>query len=188
MLVLITTSIWLFVFIHWPKSDQSGLKNKCHPNGDKFHSMLRKGSVSKSIHDGDEDGEVGRNVRTSHGLINGSSSSAGSSASSIISSSSSSILMPQHSNNEKAFQTNSRQNENNIMVKGNQIICSDGSKGVQNDDYCDCSDGSDELQTSACSHILVHSKSFACADGISFIFLSRVKDGVDDCPDGSDEM
>jgi hypothetical protein len=184
MLVLITTSIWLFVFIHWPTSDQSGLKNKFPSNGDKFHSMLRKGSVSKSIYDGDEHGGVGRNVRMSHGLINGSSSSASSS----ISSSSSSILMLQDSNVEKAFQTSSRQNQNNIMVKGNQIICSDGSKGVQNDDYCDCSDGSDELQTSACSHILVHSKSFACADGISFIFLSRVKDGVDDCPDGSDEM
>jgi len=79
----------------------------------------------------------------------------------------------------------SRQND---TLKGVQIVCSDGTKGVQNDDYCDCSDGSDEPQTSACSHILVHVMSFACADGISFIFPSRVKDGVIDCPDGSDEV
>jgi Glucosidase II beta subunit-like len=68
----------------------------------------------------------------------------------------------------------------------NSTICPDGSLGIVNDDYCDCLDGSDELSTVACSDILVQKKSFRCLDGF-MIYSSRVKDGVYDCPDKSDE-
>jgi protein kinase C substrate 80K-H len=67
--------------------------------------------------------------------------------------------------------------------------CLDGSssKAIANDEYCDCSDGSDESQTSACSHHLFHQLVFSCkADGLK-VYSSRVNDGVCDCPDGSDE-
>ena len=67
------------------------------------------------------------------------------------------------------------------------IWCPDGSKGFLNDNYCDCSDGSDETETSACSHILVNKKTFVCKDGNGSVFTSRVSDGVKDCSDGSDE-
>ena len=64
-------------------------------------------------------------------------------------------------------------------------MCPDG---VLNDDYCDCPDGSDEPDTSACSRILVHQSRFHCKDGSMDIYTSRVNDGIDDCPDGSDEL
>jgi hypothetical protein len=67
------------------------------------------------------------------------------------------------------------------------FACPGGSLGILNDDYCDCSDGSDEPQTSACSHITIQQGTFHCTDGTSLIFASRVNDGVRDCPDGSDE-
>jgi protein kinase C substrate 80K-H len=61
--------------------------------------------------------------------------------------------------------------------------------GYLNDDYCDClEDGSDEPNTSACSHVLVQRPTFHCADGTAIIFASRVMDGIRDCPDGSDEL
>jgi hypothetical protein len=68
-----------------------------------------------------------------------------------------------------------------------RVICSDGSSGILNDDFCDCVDGSDEPRTTACSHLNVQSSIFDCGDGILFIFASRVHDGIVDCPDGSDE-
>jgi len=70
----------------------------------------------------------------------------------------------------------------------NVFKCRDGSGvAVLNDNYCDCTDGSDEPATSACSHLLVQIAVFECADGKKRIFASRVGDGVRDCPDGSDE-
>jgi len=84
------------------------------------------------------------------------------------------------STNEKAF----------INSTGEKkiVLCSDNkTQGVLNDDYCDCPDGSDEPNTSACSHILVQKALFPCDDGTISIFTSRVNDGVKDCADGSDE-
>jgi len=62
------------------------------------------------------------------------------------------------------------------------------SNGVLNDDYCDCPDGSDEPNTSACSHVLVQQPTFHCRDGSLVLFASRVNDGIPDCPDASDEL
>lgn len=60
--------------------------------------------------------------------------------------------------------------------------------GLLNDDYCDCPDGSDETLTSACSHLTVGNRTFACNDeDKTMIFASRVGDGIVDCPNGSDE-
>ena len=72
-------------------------------------------------------------------------------------------------------------------AKFSRIQCSDGSFGVIDDDYCDCPDGIDEMNTAACSNILVQNKTFRCHDGF-MIFASRIRDGVYDCPDKSDEL
>lgn len=67
--------------------------------------------------------------------------------------------------------------------------CADGTTGVLNDDYCDCPDGADEPHTAACSHLLIQKETFTCRDGSgAIIYASRVKDGVKDCSDGSDEV
>jgi hypothetical protein len=58
---------------------------------------------------------------------------------------------------------------------------------IENDEYCDCLDGSDESQTSACSHLLIQTKTFQCTSSPQQIYASRVNDGVCDCSDGSDE-
>lgn len=65
--------------------------------------------------------------------------------------------------------------------------CQDGTEGLLDDDYCDCSDGSDEPNTSACSNVLVQKESFRCKNGLQSIHASRVGDGVVDCSDKSDE-
>lgn len=60
-------------------------------------------------------------------------------------------------------------------------------RSMVNDGYCDCPDGSDERNTSACSHTGVR---FTCSNGAETISIptSRVQDGVCDCCDGSDEI
>ena len=64
--------------------------------------------------------------------------------------------------------------------------CDDGSKILKqkqiNDDYCDCTDGTDEPGTSACDN-----GKFWCENTGhvgQFIFSSRVNDGICDCCDG----
>lgn len=93
---------------------------------------------------------------------------------------------------------NSRRIRGNVKAEENMIQsnsssdyifrCEDsGQVALKNDDYCDCLDGSDEPDTSACSHILINFKTFECNDGKRRIFASRVHDGILDCEDGSDE-
>jgi Glucosidase II beta subunit-like len=67
------------------------------------------------------------------------------------------------------------------------MTCLDGRRGVINDDYCDCDDGSDEPGTSACSNRNVQKAAFRCRGSTTMIYASRVGDGIDDCPDASDE-
>mmetsp|Transcript_14848 Transcript_14848/g.29665 ORF Transcript_14848/g.29665 Transcript_14848/m.29665 type:complete len:178 (-) Transcript_14848:309-842(-) len=56
------------------------------------------------------------------------------------------------------------------------------------DNYCDCTfDGSDEHTTSACSDVTVGIEVFRCKNG-ERVFASRVRDGIKDCSDGSDEV
>lgn len=70
--------------------------------------------------------------------------------------------------------------------------CGDGSAVLSvarvNDDYCDCSDGSDEPGTPACSH-LSHSRFYCLNRGHRGRWLPSavVDDGICDCCDGSDE-
>ncbi|KAK3843673.1 MAG: glucosidase II beta subunit-like-domain-containing protein [Linnemannia gamsii] len=78
-----------------------------------------------------------------------------------------------------------------VPDKANNWSCLDGSKTIPfsavNDDYCDCSDGSDEPGTSACG-----TGNYYCSNighTPSSIKTSRVNDGVcdEECCDGSDE-
>ncbi|CAH0492617.1 unnamed protein product [Peronospora farinosa] len=63
-----------------------------------------------------------------------------------------------------------------------------------NDNYCDCKDGSDELNTSACSYVLLSSersplgRQMKCKADDKMVSLIFIDDRVCDCCDGSDEV
>ncbi|KAL9140620.1 hypothetical protein ABFS82_14G049100 [Erythranthe guttata] len=86
-------------------------------------------------------------------------------------------VSPEDENYFKGFSTSS-------MIK-----CKDGSKKFNksqlNDDFCDCSDGSDEPGTSACPNGKFYCKNAGHSPLI--LYSSRVNDGICDCCDGSDE-
>ena len=81
-----------------------------------------------------------------------------------------------------------RRRQQKQQEKNAEIKCPDGTVGYVNDNYCDCFDGSDEPNTAACSHILVQRPTFSCDSGRRTLFASRVRDGIKDCDDGSDEL
>lgn len=67
-----------------------------------------------------------------------------------------------------------------------EFLCFDGNQTIPyqavNNDYCDCTDGSDEPGTSACPN-----GRFYCEPEHEYLPSSRVNDGICDCCDGSDE-
>ncbi|XP_057473844.1 glucosidase 2 subunit beta-like [Actinidia eriantha] len=69
------------------------------------------------------------------------------------------------------------------------IKCKDGSKSFTrariNDNFCDCPDGTDEPETSACPRGKFYCKNVGSIP--QFLFSSRVNGHFCDCCDGSDE-
>ncbi|MGH0181229.1 UNVERIFIED_CONTAM: hypothetical protein FKN15_006332 [Acipenser sinensis] len=82
-----------------------------------------------------------------------------------------------------------RPRDRQLYDETKQFTCLDKSKTIPfrrvNDDYCDCSDGSDEPGTTACPNGKFH-----CTNaGYSPVNVpsSRVNDGICDCCDATDE-
>ncbi|XP_076956123.1 glucosidase 2 subunit beta-like [Bidens hawaiensis] len=75
------------------------------------------------------------------------------------------------------------------LYSSGKIQCRDGSKSFTkaqlNDDFCDCSDATDEPGTSACPAGRFYCRNSGHSPLV--IFSSRVNDGICDCCDGSDE-
>lgn len=157
----------LFLLHKWPgeHSIERHLKDTA------FHKKLRGIGISKINVSSD-------NIRNSRARSGNSSSSSNQGRKRI--------QVPLHHRNEKPKADDWKKNIASQKKTGIRLatMCPDG---ILNDNYCDCSDGSDEPDTSACSHLLVQKRTFRCTDESIFIFPSRVKDGVIDCPDGSDE-
>jgi len=83
----------------------------------------------------------------------------------------SSLLEPQqqqqqqhHPPQQQQQQQHSRKSQQQKSAVIYDFVCKNHPdiKGVLNDDYCDCPDGSDETTTSACSHLLVGKRVFSC--------------------------
>ncbi|KAK6232832.1 hypothetical protein SCA6_002905 [Theobroma cacao] len=103
----------------------------------------------------------------------------------------SSLIIPSHASSSSlpsnSFLGIAPQDED--YFKGEIIKCKNGSKTFTktqlNDDFCDCSDGTDEPGTSACPQGKFYCRN--AGHSSSLLFSSRVNDGICDCCDGSDE-
>ena len=197
LLAAITISAWLLIFTKWPR-DADGIDTPGfhqHDNGENFHRRLRRGRNSLRIFNSGK-AKVPDNKLKERNI----SQKDFKDIKPPIKDFKERKLPPTQANlkgkldklktkdaQSRTLAKKSLSNETVARARGASITCPGGSKGIINDDYCDCSDGSDEPGTSGCSHILVQTNTFACRDGRTFIYPSRVKDGIEDCPDGSDE-